>query len=115
MNNFQFLLPPSCHSVTLLLNPNNRTGLNSQVLPEPVKSNPPLISSRSKWDVTGRNPSSQRLMQTFGSHFLIIRFMTHSLIVNFTEPASVHLNHLMTLADSSLLSDDNRMWQQRSE
>lgn len=43
-------------------------------------------------------------MQTFGNHLLIIRFMTHSLIVNFTEPAGVHLHHLMTLADSSLLS-----------
>lgn len=43
-------------------------------------------------------------MQTFGSHLLIIRFVTHSLIVNFTEAAGVRLHHLMTLADSSLLS-----------
>lgn len=30
--------------------------------------------------------------------------MTHSLIVDFTEPAGVRLHHLMTLADRSLLS-----------
>lgn len=43
-------------------------------------------------------------MQTFGSHSPIIRFVTPSLKLNFTEKTCVHLHHLMMLADSSLLS-----------
>lgn len=67
------------------------------------QSNPPH-QRKLKAGYTGRNPSPQRLTQTFGSHLPIIRFATHSLIFDFTETTCVHLHHLMTLADSSLLS-----------
>lgn len=83
---------------------NGRSQNTVSFLAKPVKSILPLNLDEIQTGYTGRNPSPQRRMQTFGSHLLIIWLVTHSLIVNFTEPARVHLHHLMTLADLSLLS-----------